>query len=322
MTQAGLVELHTHLEGSVTPGRLILLAEKYGQPGLPAAVLTEDGSAYRFEGFHGFLEAFKHVTSLLRTPQDFHDAARDLGGILKADGVSYAEVSLSYGVLLKRNIDPVTVQSALFEAAAEVRETDGVALRWIPDAVRQWGVDSGWRAWEAAARAGRALGVVGFGLGGDETAGPASDYADLFAEVKAEGFGVTIHAGEIPSMGQAAVDSIRQAVEECGADRIGHGLTAVQDPLILATLAARGVFVEMCPGSNVRTGGIPAWSDHPLREILDAGVSCCLNTDDRAMFDLDLEGEYRRAAEFADLSFEEHQGMQKAARQAAFCDPC
>ena len=320
MTPAGRVELHTHLEGSVTPARLILLADKYGQPGLPAAVLTEDGSAYRFEGFHGFLDAFKHVTSLLRTPGDFHAAARDLGGILKADGVSYAEVSLSYGVLLKRNIDPMTVQAALFEAATEVRETDGVEIRWIPDAVRQWDVASGWRAWEAAARAGRDLGVVGFGLGGDEAAGPASDYADLFSEVKAEGFGISIHAGEMPAMGRAAVESIRQAVEECGANRIGHGLAAVQDPLLLATLAARGVFVEMCPGSNVRTGGISAWSDHPLREILDAGVPCCLNTDDRAMFDLDLEGEYGRAAKYADLSPEEHDGMQKAARKAAFCD--
>ncbi len=322
MTPAGRVELHTHLEGSVTPARLILLAEKYGQPGLPAALLNEDGSAYRFEGFHGFLDAFKDVTSLLRTPGDFYAAARDLGGILKADGVSYAEVSLSYGVLLKRNIDPVTVQSALFDAAAEVGERDGVTIRWIPDAVRQWGVDAGWRAWEAAARAGGALGVVGFGLGGDEAAGPAADFADLFAEVKSEGFGITIHAGEMPAMGRAAVDSIRQAVEECGADRIGHGLAAVQDPLMLATLAARGVFVEMCPGSNVRTGGIADWSDHPLREILDAGVPCCLNTDDRAMFDLDLEGEYGRAAEYADLSPEEHDGMQKAARKAAFheCD--
>ncbi|MEN8006085.1 MAG: adenosine deaminase [Candidatus Krumholzibacteriota bacterium] len=320
MTPAGRVELHTHLEGSVTPARLILLADKYGQPGLPAAVLNEDGSSYRFEGFHGFLDAFKHVTSLLRTPGDFHAVARDLGGRLKADGVAYAEISLSYGVLLKRNIDPVTVQSALAEAAAEVRETNGVEMRWIPDAVRQWDIDWGWRAWEAATRAGRGLGVVGFGLGGDEADGPAADFADIFAEVKAEGFGVTIHAGEMPAMGAAAVDSIRQAIDECGADRIGHGLAAVQDPLILATLAARDVFVEMCPGSNVQTGGISAWSDHPLREILDAGVPCCLNTDDRAMFGLDLEGEYRRAAEFADLSTAEHDRMQNAARQAAFHD--
>jgi adenosine deaminase len=318
MIPAGRVELHTHLEGSVTPARLILLAGKYGQPGLPAAVLTPDGSAYRFDGFQGFLDAFKHVTSLLRTPGDFHAAARDLGASLQADGVGYAEVSLSYGVLLKREIDPVQVQAALHDAACEILDLNGVALRWIPDAVRQWDLAWGWRAWEAAARAGRALGVVGFGLGGDEAAGQAADFASLFAEVKAEGFGITIHAGEIPAMGGAALASIRQAVEDCGADRIGHGLAAAKDPLVLATLAAREVFVELCPGSNVRTGGLAAWRDHPLREFLEAGVPCCLNTDDRAMFDLDLAGEYRRAEEFADLSAAEHDGMQQAARQAAF----
>ena len=318
MTRTGRVELHTHLEGSVTPARLILLAEKYGQPGLPAACLTEDGAAYCFEGFHGFLELFKHVTSLLRTPADFHAAARDLGGQLAADGVDYAEVTLSYGVLQMRGIDPVPVQRALAEAAAEVKEADSVVLRWIPDAVRQWGVDAAWRAWEAAAAAGVGLGVVGFGLGGDETAGPPADFADLFAEVKAEGYGVTIHAGEVPRMGTAAVDSIRQAVEDCGADRIGHGLAAAHDPLILATLAARGVFVEMCPGSNLRTGGIAAWGDHPLRTFLTAGVPCCLNTDDRALFGLDLEGEYKQAGEHLALTATEHDSMQKAARKAAF----
>ena len=319
MTPKGRVELHTHLEGSVTPARLILLAEKYGQPGLPAACLTRDGDAYHFDGFHGFLELFKHVTSLLRTPADFQGVARDLGAQLATDGVDYAEVTLSYGVLLMRGIDPLPVQEALAEAAAEVQEADGVVLRWIPDAVRQWGVDKAWRAWEAAATAGRDLGVVGFGLGGDETAGPAADFADLFAEVKAERFGVTIHAGEIPDMGAAsAVDSIRQAVEDCGADRIGHGLAAAADPLILATLAARNVFVEMCPGSNLATGGITAWGDHPLRTFLDAGVPCCLNTDDRALFGLDLEGEYNQAEKLLALTVAEHDGMQKAARKAAF----
>jgi len=318
MTPAGRVELHTHLEGSVTPARLILLAEKYGQPGLAALCLTEDGAAFRSEGFHGFLQLFKHVTSLLRTPSDYHATACDLGVQLAADGVAYAEVTLSYGVLQKRGIDPVPVQAALAEAAAEVSTAEGVELRWIPDAVRQWGVDAGWRAWEAAATAGRGLGVVGFGLGGDETAGPATEFADLFAEVRSEGFGVTIHAGEIPGMGRAAVDSIRQAVEECGADRIGHGLAAAQDPLIMATLAARNIFVEMCPGSNVQTGGIETWAHHPLRDFLNAAVPCCLNTDDRALFGLDLTGEYRRAAELAALSEAEHDGMQKAARKAAF----
>jgi len=318
MKPAGRVELHTHLEGSVTPARLILLAEKYGQPGLPAACLDADGSSYRFDGFLGFLDLFKDVTSVLRSPADFHLVARDLGVQLAADGVEYAEVSLSYGVMQMRGINPVLVQEALAEAAAEVAETAGITLRWIPDAVRQWGVEKAWPTWEAAATAGRALGVVGFGLGGDEALGPAGDFAKLFAEVKAEGFGISIHAGEVPSLGPAAIASVRQAVEDCGADRIGHGLVAPADPMVMATLAAREVFVELCPGSNLKTGGIATWADHPLRAFLAAGIPCCLNTDDRTLFDIDLTREYAQAAEHAGLTAAEHDRMQKAARKAAF----
>ena len=214
---APFVELHTHLEGSLTPGRLISLADRHGRPHLAEECLTDDGSNFRFEGFHGFLDLYRRITSVMRTPADFHAMALDLGEQLQGDGVRYAEITVSFGVLLKRQIDPVAVQKALAEAAAQVSETSGVAMRWIPDAVRQWGTDAAWRAWEAAAHCGKELGVVGFGLGGDETAGPAADFARLFSEVRAEGFGVTIHAGEVPSMGQAARDSIRQAVIACGA---------------------------------------------------------------------------------------------------------
>lgn len=321
MTRTGRVELHTHLEGSVTPARLILLAEKYGQSALLARCLDETGTAYRFDGFLDFLVLFKHVTSLFREPTDFHALALDLGDQLAADGVGYAEVSLSYGVMQWRDIDPLAVQRALAEAAAEVEEMKGVRMRWIPDAVRQWTMDQAWRAWEAAATAGRDLGVVGFGLGGDEAARPAADFAPLFHEVKGEKLGVTIHAGEVPAMGQAAIDSVRQAVEDCGADRIGHGLAAPGDALLMATLAARQIFVELCPGSNVATGGLESLGEHPLRAFLDLDIPCCLNTDDRTLFALDLEGEYQRAEDLLDLTAAEQDSMQKAARKAAFDNP-
>lgn len=315
------IELHTHLEGSVTPERLILLAEKYGQPGLPAACLNADGSAFAFEGFHGFLDLYKVATSVMRDPADFHALALDLGGQLAADGVGYAEVAVSYGVLLVRGLDPGPVQTALHEAAVEVAETHGVQMRWLPDAVRQLDRKWAWRAWEKAAGAGRELGVVGFGLGGDEAAGPARHFAKLFSEVKAEGFGVSIHAGEVPAMGPRARASIIEAIDGCGADRIGHGLAAATDPILLATLAARNIFVELCPGSNVLTGGLETWADFPLQAFLDAAVPCALNTDDRTMFDLTLTEEYRQAQDLYGLTTAQVAQMQTTAAAAAFDFP-
>ncbi|MFT5233945.1 MAG: aminodeoxyfutalosine deaminase [Candidatus Krumholzibacteriia bacterium] len=316
----GRIELHTHLEGSVTPARLILLAEKYGLPNLPAACLNTAGDAYTFDGFLGFLNLYKIATSVMRSPADFHAIALDMGQQLAADNVRYAEISVSYGVLLWRDIDPLLIQIALHEAAEECRETLGVDMRWIPDAVRHWEIKNAWLAWEKAAMAGRDLGVVGFGLGGDEAKGPAAGFSKLFSQVKAEGYGVSIHAGEVTAMGDAARDSIRQAVEECGADRIGHGLAAASDPILLATLAARDIFVELCPGSNVLTGGVATFAEFPLAEFMIAGVPCSLNTDDRTMFNLTLTKEYDRATEELKLPAGTEDSMQKLAAQHAFAE--
>ena len=315
-----LIELHTHLEGSVTPARLVQLADKYGQPGLPLSCLNEVGDAYQFSGFHGFLDLFKKVTLLLKTPADYFAVAQDLGDQLAEDQVGYAEVMLSFGVMQARGIDPLPVQDALWEAAGLVYEKRGVTMRFIPDAVRQLGRDKAMRAWEAAATAGRQLGVVGFGLGGDESAGPAADFSRLFEEVRGEGLGVSIHAGEVTAMGQSGADSVRQAVEDCGATRIGHGLAAAGDPLVMGLLAARGIFVEMCPRSNVMTGAIDCLEDHPLRDFMAAGIPCCLNSDDRTLFGLDLAGEYEAVGAAFNITDEEKSVMVDQARQAAFSE--
>lgn len=312
------IELHTHLEGSVTPGRLVALASKYGQPGLPLACLDSSGQHYRFQGFHGFLDLYKNVTLLLKEPSDFHAITLDLGEQLAADEVEYAEVIVSFGVMRLRQLDPVALQQAIWEAAQLVQERHGVTMRFIPDAVRQFGRDHAMRTWESAATCGRALGVVGFGLGGDETSGPAELFSDLCAEVRAEGLGVSIHAGEVTAMGPQGANSVRQAVEDCGATRIGHGLCAAEAPLVLDLLAARQVFIELCPRSNVATGNLTRLEDHPLRTFLEAGIPCGLNTDDRTLFDLDLAGEYAAVGAAFQLTDEEIATMHSQARQAAF----
>lgn len=314
-------ELHTHLEGSVTPKRFIQMADKYGETGRLPRLLNEEGDGFVFDGFLGFLELYKEVTQLLRTPADFHAVALDLGEALERDRVGYAEVSLSYTVWHRWGLDPYPIQQALHEAAARVEAERGVRMRWIPDATRQWGQDEAYRAFEIAAKAGRALGVVGFGLGGDEATGPAADFAALFADVRAEGFGVSIHAGELPSMGPTcAAESVRQAVEICGAHRIGHGMAVAQDFLVMGLLAARQVYVELCPGANLRTGAIQNFAEHPLQEFLKAGIPCGLNPDDRALFGLDLSGELADARRELGLTQEQEVWMQECSRAAAFED--
>ncbi len=308
-----LLELHVHLEGSLSPELLRALAERYGQPGVPAACLAPDGSRYLpVAGFAQFLERYKAVVSLLRTPRDYHEAALGLGAALAGQGVVYAEVTVGYGVMHRQGVAVEPVQRALHEAAAQVAQELGATILWQADAVRQWGVDAAWRALEAAMRCGRGMGVVAFGVGGDETALPAGDFAPLLAAAKREGFGTTLHAGET---GGAA--SVRDAVL-AGAQRIGHATAAGGAPEVLALMAGAGVFAELCPGSNVATGAVERFEEHPLRAFLAAGVPCCLNTDDPAMFGLDMRGEYARAREVLGLTDAEQQQMQQQALAACF----
>lgn len=325
MDRPRLVELHTHLEGALTPARLVALAQRHGRPSAPAACLAADGTRYRaVSGFSDFIELYKAATAVLVTPADHHLVALDLAAALARDGVIYAEVSVSYGVLQWRGLDPRPIQTALHEAAQEARERLDVVIRWIPDAVRQFGPEPAARVLAAALAGGGGRGVVGFGIGGDELGRPAGDFAAVCAEARAAGLGVTIHAGET-----GGPEAVREAVLACGATRIGHGLGAVLGPLhgggrtppapgaaaaVLEMLAARRVFVELCPGSNRATGALAAGAAHPLRAFLAAGVPCGLNTDDRALFGLDLAGEYAAAG----LTPAEVSAMQRAALAAAF----
>ncbi|MDO9693300.1 MAG: adenosine deaminase family protein [Candidatus Latescibacteria bacterium] len=308
-----LLELHVHLEGSLSPGFLRTLAERYGQPGVPAACLTPDGSRYLpVAGFAQFLERYKAVVSLLRTPRDYHEAALGLGAALAGQGVIYAEVTVGYGVLHRQGVSVAPVQLALYEAAAQVAQERGVRMLWQADAVRQWGVDAAWKALEAALRCGPGLGVVAFGVGGDETALPAGDFAPLLAAAAREGFGTTLHAGET-----GGAESVREAVL-AGAQRIGHATAAGAAPDVLELMAGAGVFAELCPGSNVATGAVACIQEHPLRAFLEAGVPCCLNTDDPGLFGLSLRGEYARAREVHGLSEVEERRMQQEALAACF----
>ncbi len=308
------IELHLHLEGSLRPQRVISLAEAYGRPDVIRACVADDGrSLIRCRDFMGFLNLFKAATSVLRTPTDYHAVALDLGESLAAQGVKYAEVTVSYGVLQKRGYDPLPIQQALCEAADVVQDQYGLMLRWQPDATRQWGPDAAWRVLEDALRAGSKLGVVAFGLGGDETSLPVSEFAPHFRDARREGLGTTCHAGET-----GGADSVRDAVLLGGVTRVGHGVGAARDADVVRLLADSGVHVECCPGSNVATGVLGSVTEHPLRAFLDAGVSCSLNTDDPTFFGTKLGEEYRVAQDVLGVTEEEVKAMEVAAIEASF----
>jgi aminodeoxyfutalosine deaminase len=293
LTALPKAEIHVHLEGSMSPATVSRLAARYGVQ----ASEEEVAARYRYEDFTGFIEAFKWATSFLRTPDDYALIARGLAEQLLAQNVIYAEATISAGVMLWRKQDIEKNIAAINQAAREYHSR-GLQLRWIPDVVRQFG---GKDAIEVARRCAglQSEGVVAFGMGGDELALPASDYAPAFDIARNAGLHIVVHAGEI-----GGPESVTEAIEVLGAERIGHGIAVAKDPALMARLAASGMPLEVCPTSNLRTGALAnqigkptaAMADHPIAKLVAAGVNVTISTDDPAMFEADLISEYVHAA--------------------------
>ncbi|SRR5579883_131852 len=270
-------ELHVHLEGSIEPETLHELD--------PATPLEDFRALYEYPDFDAFLKAFGAVGKRLRTPEDYGVITRRLLQCLAAQNVRYAEIILAAGVVLWKGQDFAPIFDAVCEAAAG----SPVEVRWILDAVRQFGIEPAMQVAElAAARKDR--GVVAYGIGGSEERGPATWFKDVFAFAKRSGLHLTAHAGE--SMGPESI----WAALELGAERIGHGIRAIEDPVLLAHLRDRDIPLEICITSNCVTGVVKRLEEHPVRRLYEAGVPIVLNTDDPAMFRCSLVEEYRLAA--------------------------
>jgi aminodeoxyfutalosine deaminase len=276
LLQLPKAELHLHLEGSVEPETLYELD--------PSTPIEELRALYEYEDFDAFLRTFGAVGKRLRTPEDYGLITRRLLERLAAQNVRYAEIIIAAGVVQWKQQEFGPIFDAVVEAAAQ----SPLETRWIFDAVRQFGVDPAMQVAEWAARR-QDRGVVALGIGGSETRGPAEWFAEVFAFAKSEGLHLVAHAGEGTS-----AQSIWAALE-LGAERIGHGISAIEDEALLRHLRERDIPLEICITSNLVTGVVKRLEDHPVRRLFDAGVPITLNTDDPAMFGCTLVGEYELA---------------------------
>jgi aminodeoxyfutalosine deaminase len=316
-------ELHLHLEGSVDPATLAELSRRHNTP-LPTEnnryditgsgdALTEEDvrRLYSYQDFNGFLMAFKAVTERLRTPEDYELITYRLMQKLRQQNVVHAEVYVSIGVIRWRG-QPV---EPLFDGMERGRERGhrdfGVSLLWIFDAVRHFGTDAAAEVFELASRL-RERNVVAVGIGGDEARGPAEWFRDLYKKAADKGLHLTAHAGET-----TGPESIWGALN-IGAERIGHGLSAQQDPELLEVMAQKQVPLELCVSSNLRTGACPELHKHPLRKFFDHGLMITLNTDDPAMFQTSLNREYEIAQQGFDLSDEHLRELARNSFEASF----
>ena len=275
-------ELHLHLEGSIAPSTLLELRQRHGMEG---ASLAEVEQLYNYKDFAGFLTAFKDVTGHLRTAEDYELITYRLMEWLKSQNILHAEVIVSAGVCLWRKQDFPTLFEGLERGRQRGEKDFGISLLWIFDAIRQFGAEKAQNVLDLAIQF-RDRNVVGFGIGGDEAAGPPEWFTGVYPRAAEHGLHLTAHAGE--SVGP---DSVWGALN-LKAERIGHGLTSGQDPELIEELAERQVPVEICVTSNLRTGCCPEIAQHPVRRYFDQGLMLTLNSDDPAMFRTSLVEEY------------------------------
>jgi aminodeoxyfutalosine deaminase len=318
-------ELHLHLEGTVDPPTLAELSRRhptqlsstnnrYKNLEDSGRVFSEEEARalYEYKNFTGFLGAFKAVTERLRTAEDYELITYRMMQKLRAQSVLHAEVYISAGVVQWRGQE----FAPLFEGAERGRQRGerdfGMSLYWIFDAVRHFGVDEARRVVDEAIRF-KEKNVVGIGIGGDERRAGPEQFRDVYEYAAQHGLRLTVHAGET-----VGAESIWGALRELKADRIGHGLHAVDDSELVRYLAANKIPVEVCITSNVMTGCCTALQEHPVRKLFDAGVQVTLNTDDPDMFHTNLFREYQIAQAVFGFSQDELRELAKNSFRASF----
>jgi aminodeoxyfutalosine deaminase len=309
------VELHCHLEGSMSPRTVGLLAQRHGAD---TSEIWPDGlpEKFSFDGFPDFARQFFFGLRVIRTREDLQTAVVALGADLAANNVRYGEITSTVYTHLTGGMSPADYGAALTLGRRQVRDDLGVELSWVIDIPRDLEMPDSTVTVDFLASKHVPDGVVAIGLGGYEVGFPPEPYAPQFARARALGLKSVPHAGE--TEGAA---SVRGALEQLGAHRIGHGVRCLEDPEVVAMLRDAGTMLEVCPTSNLLLHVVESMDEHALPRLREAGLRVCINSDDPGMFATDMTTELLIAHEQLGVSIADLKAMQRDALDASFASP-
>ncbi len=314
-----LVDLHRHLDGSVRLGTILDLARQHGLAlpaddleGLrPYAQMTQ-----KYEDLAAALGKFALNQSIFFDYDAVRRVALENVEDAAREGIDYIELRYSpVFIAEKYGLDPQGVASVISEVWEEARRRQDVQVNLVVILSRHYGPEVV-RAELRAALTQRERGVVGLDIAGVETNAPGSLFVEHCRTARAAGLHLTVHAGE-----WSGPRSVRQAVEELEAERIGHAVGAKDDPAVMDLIAERGVAIECCPTSAVQFSMVPSYQAHPLKEWLRRRLLVTIATDDPGISAIDLPYEYRMLDEEFCLSPEEVGVLQANGVKAAFLSP-
>ena len=314
ITRMPKAELHVHLEGSVRPATLLALARRNGIA-LPVRDEVELRDYYRFRDFEHFLQIYDLICDSIQTPDDLTLMTYELGAAAAAQHIRYLEVTFTTCGRLRRGLSLDDQLGGVNAGARQAAREFGVRMQFIPDVVAENTIAEAWMLARWAVTQ-RGNGVCALGLAGREVGRDNAALAPIFTYVKDAGLPRTLHAGET-----VGPESVWQALTTLHADRIGHGVRAVEDEKLIDLLHAMQTPLEICPTSNVCLGVAPDIAAHPIRRLWDAGCYVTVNTDDPPMFNTTLADEYRALAATHGFTREEIQHFVLNAVRAAFLPP-
>lgn len=312
---AGLpkAELHVHHIGSASPRIVSELAARH--PGTVPSDPDELARYFAFRDFEHFIEVYLSVVDLVRTPEDVRWLTYEIGReMVQGQNLRYAELTCTPYTSVRAGVPIEAYTEALEDARVAAERDFGLVLRWIYDIPGEFGIPAAEATLEYALEH-RTDALVGFGLGGPEVGVPRPQFQPHFDAARAAGLRSAPHAGET-----TGPQTVWDALRLLGAERIGHGTSAVQDPDLLAHLAQEGIALEVCPTSNLATTAVATLEEHPLREFVEAGVPVTINSDDPPMFGTNLEREYAVAAELLGLDADGVADLARTAVEVSFLD--
>jgi adenosine deaminase len=307
------IELHLHLEGAFTLSTLYRLMQKYG--GNPHIGSVEDiKQIFIYDKFEDFIQTWYWKNTFFREGEDFELSAYETLVGLRQQNIVYIEAFFSPWDFEQNGISMEEITESVIRGCENAERDSGIRWKLIADLNRDHGPDQALHRLENIARY-RDKGVIGIGLGGNERLHPAAPFADVFREAKALGLRRVAHAGEA-----AGAESVSSAIIDLDAERIGHGVRAIDSPQLMTMLKESQIPVEVCITSNVMTGAVSSVYEHPVREFLKQGLKVTINTDDPTMFNCTLNDEYFLLLGLLQCPLQDIKRVSFNALDAAFLD--
>ena len=303
-------ELHLHIEGTMEPELIFLLADRNGIE-LKYDSVDALRNAYQFEDLQDFLDIYYAAGNVLLTEQDFYDLTWAYLLKAKENNIVHTEVMFDPQAHTSRGVPFSAVIGGIYRALADGYEKLGISFRLILSFLRHLGEEDGFKTLaEAAPFQGW---ITAVGLDSTERGFPPDQFADLFDKAQEMGFLTVVHAGE-----EGPPENIWAALDLLKASRIDHGNSALEDPDLVDVLGIYEIPLTSCPLSNLKLKVIQKMEEHPLKEMMDRGIKVTVNSDDPAYFGGYLNDNFIAVADALQLSKEEIIQLAKNSFEASF----